>query len=79
MQPKPAGSSQVQSIALCSWRVLLDAQALEAQATATLVQSLMESSAGQAGVLRGLQKALSEQPQLREGLRQLLQHQPSVD
>ena len=55
------------------------AQALEAQATAALVQTLMESTAGRAGVLTGLEKALTEQPQIRDGLRQLLQHQSNAE
>lgn len=53
--------------------MLLFVQSLEAQATARLVQSLTESTGGQAGVLQGLQHALKEQPDLREALKQLLQ------
>ena len=48
-------------------------QSLEAKASAKLVQSLMVSSGGQAGVLQGLQHALREQPDLREALKQILQ------
>ena len=48
-------------------------QSLEAKASAKLVQSLIESSGGQAGVLQGLQHALREQPDLREALKQMLQ------
>ena len=53
--------------------MLLFVQGLEAKATARLVQSLTESTGGQAGVLQGLQHALKEQPDLREALQKLLQ------
>ena len=56
-----------------TFNMLLFVQSLEAKATARLVQTLTESTGGQAGVLQGLQHALKEQPDLREALKQLLQ------
>ena len=47
-------------------------QALQAKATAHLVQALLTSEAGQDGMLQGIKQALANKPQLREALATLL-------
>ena len=51
-------------------------QALQAKATSHVVQSLIESEAGQAGLVQGLRQALAERPELREVLNKALSSSP---
>ena len=52
-------------------------QALQAKATSHVVQSLIESEAGQAGLVQGLQQALADRPELREVLNKAFSISPA--
>ena len=53
------------------------AQALQTKATSRVVQSLIDSEAGQAGLVQGLQKALADRPELRDVLNKALNNSPA--
>ena len=47
-------------------------QALEVKATSHMVQALLDTEAGQLGLVQGLQQALAGKPQLREALNKVI-------
>lgn len=47
-------------------------QALEAKATSHMIQALLDTEAGQLGLVQGLQQALAERPKLRDALNKVL-------
>ena len=47
-------------------------QALEVKATSHMIQTLLDTEAGQLGLVQGLQQALADRPQLRDALNKVL-------